>query len=125
MKSTVIVLFVSLFSPTAATAADSSERYTNYGSGTQPCETYVTARDDSRNGEVRIELVFLTWLNGFLSAHNYYVTNTYDIKGTADNEALLVWLENYCKQNPLKSFSSAVAALTDELHPKRIQQAPK
>ncbi|MDH3309572.1 MAG: HdeA family protein [Gammaproteobacteria bacterium] len=125
MKSSVIVLFVSLFSPTTAIAADSDERYSNYGSGTQSCETYVKAREDSRNGEERIELVFLTWLNGFLSAHNYYVTNTYDIKGTTDNEALLVWLENYCKQNPRKSFSSAVAALADELYPKRIQQAPK
>ena len=37
-------------------------------------------------------------------------------------DSLRGWLDNYCKENPHKSFEDAVGALMSELHPIRLKE---
>ena len=51
--------------------------------------------------------------------------DTWEISGQTDTEAMLLWLENYCKKNPLDGFADTMEKLMGELHPKRIRKEPK
>ncbi len=50
---------------------------------------------------------------------------TCPIMGKRDIDSLRGWLDNYCKENPHKSFDDAVGALMSELHPKRLKDEPQ
>ena len=64
---------------------------------------------------------FVMFLTGFQTAYNVQTPNTCDIFGAFSTDQLLAWAENYCRREPLKKFSTAVVALAEEVHPKRVQ----
>ncbi len=126
MKRTIFVLAM-FFLPATVNAADIDGAY-NVTFGEEKmgsCGQYVTARDEERRGKYRKINTHITWIFGYLTAYNRQTPDTYDIKGQTDTEAMLLWLENYCKKNPLDDFADAMELLTDELHPKRIRKKPK
>lgn len=90
-----------VFSPLAL-----GSKYTIYGAGARSCGEWVTNRSSDRwidMGE---------WMLGFITAAEYY--NDYDLKHS-DSEAFAVWMDNYCKQNPLKDLNSGAEQLVQEL----------
>ncbi|MCZ6732537.1 MAG: hypothetical protein O7B27_08315 [Gammaproteobacteria bacterium] len=127
MKHTIFVLAMSLFLPATVNAADIDGLYsTSYSEGKiGSCGTYVAARDEGRRGKLYEENNHIGWAFGYLTAYNLLTPDTYDIIGQTDLSAILLWLENYCKRNPLARFAEAMVLLTDELHPERIRKAPK
>ena len=127
MKRTIFVLAMSLFLPPTVNAADIDGGYSvSYSKRKMgSCGQYVTARDEGRRGDLRDENRHINWIFGYVTAYNLQTPDTQDILGQTDREAILLWLENYCKQNPLTDFAEAMEPLTDELHPKRIRKAPK
>jgi hypothetical protein len=72
----------------------------------------------------RHDILYPIWVTGYLTAVNVH-TPTYDILGATDIDGAMIWLENYCNQNPLKDFSVAVDAIVNEIDPKRTTKAPK
>ena len=126
MKRMIFVLAM-FFLPATVNAEDIDGAYfilfhkTEMGS----CGQYVTARDEGRRDKRRQENIHISWIIGYLSAYNRQTPDTYHIMGQTDLPAILLWLENYCKRNPLEHFAKAVELLTDELHPRRIRKAPK
>jgi len=92
----------------------------NYGYGTQTCGHYVSAREGYRKGSAgdRFEvLMYLSWLDGFATAVS--AKQFQDVLKGKDSYAIALWLENYCKENPLDSFlmasSKLLTALTGKL----------
>ncbi len=126
MKRTIFVLAM-FFLPVTVNASDVDGKFAvsvpkgEIGS----CEQYVAARDKARRGEYRDQNLHFSWMLGYLTAYNTQTPDTYDIQGQTDLSGILVWLENYCKQNPLHGFIDAMTLLMDELHPKRIRKLPK
>ncbi len=126
LKRTIFVL-VLFFLPAIVNAGDIDGKFAvsvpkgEMGS----CEQYVTARDERRGGEYRAENLHVNWIFDYLTAYNAQTPDTYDIQGQTDLSGILVWLENYCKQNPLHGFIAAMTLLMDELHPRRIRKLPK
>lgn len=56
------------------------------------------------------------WVFGFLTAYNVYVPHSGgDIARGADTEAVLAWVDNYCRANPLRPLLTAVTELIREL----------
>jgi hypothetical protein len=116
MKRTIFVLAMSLFSPATATvnAADINDKYSyalpegKIGS----CGQYVAARDEARRtSDNRIVNVHIYWIFGYETAYNLLAPDTYSISGDTDILAMLLWLENYCKENPLVTFPEAMQLL--------------
>jgi hypothetical protein len=107
-----------------AVPMDRNGRFFALGVGRRPCEDFVKFRqknlDFTPEQHEIAQHVIQHWVAGFLTAHNFYVTDTYDVQGTATPEEMGQWLESYCKKNPKNHFAEAVIALTMELHPKRI-----
>ena len=76
-----------------------------YGYGAETCGHYVSTREGFRKGSAgdRVEvLMYLSWLDGFATARS--VQQSRDVFKGKDSDAIALWLENYCRENPLDSF---------------------
>jgi len=86
-----------------------SYAYTEYGSGVSSCGAWVNDRKTSsawhQNGQ---------WVNGFVSAAGYFGKTLKNV----DSDAILVFMDNYCQQNPLNSIGDGAKALVRELESK-------
>lgn len=126
VKTKHAIFFALLLLPVAGSASDSA----GLSAGSVPtvmgsCGTYIAARDKERNGDYVAINAHIAWLLGYISAYNKQTPDTYDIRGGKELDALLVWLENYCKQHRLEEFGKAVNALVVELYPTRARTSLK
>jgi hypothetical protein len=64
-------------------------------------------------------------MEGYITAANTYMNDTYDIAQNKDIASLDLWLDNYCKENTLKEFSDAMQNLVSEYYVTRIKAQQK
>ena len=125
MKNSTMLFLTVLLLPATSLAADKSG---NFGSSLpkdlKSCDNYLTALDVCLNGHCYKQNLYNAWLNGYISAYNAYVDDTYNIIGGRDSASLNYWLANYCKKNAQGSFDTAVENLMTELKPQRIREKP-
>ena len=76
------------------------------GQGGKSCGTWAEER---KEGSV-ITFTNQAWVLGYLSAANSYGYEK-DILKSSDNAELFGWIDNYCKQYPLKDIDDASNAL--------------
>ena len=110
------LLSVILSLPTIANAIDAKGNFISRGVGALKdgsCGKYV------REGDIDTRGVYAHWLMGYISGINKEKRGKPDYSNGADAEGLIQWIENYCKENPLSSFSSAADAMLDELNKKK------
>ena len=88
--------------------------------GGKSCAEYLQARA----GGGRALHDFTTWVQGYLSAFNLIVPNTYDILGDRDFDKAISWLDDHCAENREAPFVNATASLTINLFPARKNIAP-
>jgi hypothetical protein len=55
------------------------------------------------------------WVLGFLTAFNYYQSNTGDVANGIDANGLFAWIDNYCLAHPLDRIANATIALITEV----------
>jgi hypothetical protein len=103
-----------------AQARSASGDFATLGVGSQSCAAYLTARHKGGIAEER----FVTWTEGYLSAFNLIVSNTYSILGQREPGDALVWLDTYCNQSPDARYVNAVAAMTVAFHSTRLNLKP-
>ena len=127
MKHTIFALAMSLFLPATVSAADIDGQYTAHtvAGVIGSCGEYVTARDEKRRAAFLKSNTHVIWIWGYLTAYNRQTPDTYDIMAQTDTPTILLWLDNYCKQNPLTDFAEAMVSLMNELHSSRIRKKPK
>jgi hypothetical protein len=115
-------------------ALDMNNRYFAYGVGQRSCEDYIKVREKKLDNLERqyerytkdelyeiVDKVVEHWIAGFLTAHNLYVSDTYDLAGKTTMDDLKVRLEKNCRANTKQYFAEAVIALAQELHPQRVK----
>ena len=125
MKNAAIPFLIAILFPIISWGAD---KHGNFGSSLPKdfkyCDNYISALDACMNKHCYKENIFNAWLNGYITAYNAYVADTFNIVGKRDMAALNFWLANYCTKNPQSSFDNAVGHLMVELAPQRITQKP-
>jgi hypothetical protein len=115
--------------PYSTLAMDSNGRYFALGVGSRSCGDYV------KYSEKRLEnftpeqyeiadVIIEHWVAGFFTAHNFYVTDTYDVVGTVTIDQLQERIEKYCRANPNKRVAEAMVAIAQDLHKNRIRVDP-
>lgn len=115
-----------VFGSGVSDAMDSKGRFYALGVGKRPCSDFVKFREKrletftEEQYEIAGEII-KHWVAGFLTAHNYYVTDTYNVMGDATIEDVASRLENYCKANGSKFFAEAALELVRALHPNRTK----
>ena len=115
-------------------AIDSSNRYFAYGVGQRSCEDYVKFREkklDSLQQQYErytsdelyeiVDKIVEHWIAGFLTAHNLYVSDTYDVAGKTNMNELKSRLEKSCRANPQQRFVESMVLLIQELNPQRVK----
>jgi hypothetical protein len=94
------------------------------GIGAKSCDDYLRVRD-KRLGltteQYRIaEHVIEHWMAGFLTAHNFYVLETYSVQGNSSVQDMQDRIEDYCREKPNDYFAQAAIDLTRRLHANRF-----
>ena len=88
--------------------------YAVEGAGVNSCANYQA--DRQKNGPMYY--INLNWAKGFITGVNYMRVGTMgnaQLGAGLDQEALTLWIDNYCGEHPLATLSDASAALVDEL----------
>ena len=117
-------------------AMDKNNRYVAYGFGQRSCEDYVKFREkklEVLEGNERytkddlyeiVDKIVEHWIAGFLTAHDLYVADTYDVAGKTTMNDLKGRLENICRTNGKRYFAEAMVLLVQQLNPTRIATEP-
>jgi hypothetical protein len=101
--------------------ADAKGTFAVKGSGFETCQTYSTSREakDPRY------LAFRSWLNGYLTAYNQLVPETYDIAAGANLEQMAAQLDQFCRRNPTKNFVTAASTMIAAYRERRLRADPQ
>jgi len=110
-------------------AIDSNGRFLALGFGSMSCGDHV------KFSEKRLEnftpeqyevadKIMEHWVAGFMTAHNFYVMDTYDAVGTITIDELQDRIDKYCRANPNNRVAEAMIAIAQELHANRIKFDP-
>jgi len=114
-------------------AIDSNNRYFAYGVGQRSCEDYIKFREkrlETLEHHERyskdelyeiVDKIVEHWIAGFITAHNLYVSDTYDLIGKTTLVEFKAKVETVCRANDKQYFSEAVIAVVRELHPQRLK----
>jgi hypothetical protein len=119
-------------------AIDSNNRYFAYGLGQRTCQDYTRFRErrletleQEHPRYTKDELYEIVnriveqWIAGFLTAHNLYVSDTYDIAGKSSMDDVKSRLEKGCRANPKQYFAEAMIAVVQQLNPQRVTSGKK
>lgn len=115
-------------------AIDGNSRYFAYGVGQRGCEDYIKFREkklvvlqqkhERYTTEELYEIVDRVvehWIAGFLTAHNLYVSDTYDVAGKSNMNDVKARIEKTCRANLKQRFAEAMTAVVHELNPQRVK----
>ncbi len=129
-----LTLVMALGSSSTLYAIDNNHRYFAYGLGQRSCEDYVKFREkklesleQKHERYTRDELYEIVdrivehWIAGFLTAHNFYVSDTYDVAGKTDINDIEARLEKSCRANPKQRFAEAMISVVQQLNPQRVR----
>ena len=115
-------------------AVDSNNRYFAYGLGEKTCQDYINFREKKLEAlEQRyqnytkdelyeiVNKIVEHWIAGFLTAHNFYVSDTYDVAGKSNMDDLKTRLEKSCRANGRQYFAEAMISVVQQLNAQRVK----
>jgi hypothetical protein len=106
-----------LLSPTAS--SQTVGKLFVYGTGTNSCGKFIEDRGIPNGSSI-----YSTWISGYLTAVNVYDSGVpqtdgrRDIRQTHDPASLVIWMEKFCRENPLATVTDAAITLVVELRKK-------
>ena len=114
---------------TRSLALDINGRYLALGVGSRSCADYVKYSEKKLENftEEQYEIadkIIEHWVAGFMTAHNFYVTDTYDVVGTVTIDQLQERIEKYCRANPNKRVAESIVLIVEDLHKNRVRIDP-
>ena len=98
-------------------AEDANGRFAVKGAGTLPCKVLTAEREKKSNGYFLIG----GWVEGYLSAHNRYVDDTFDITSFESTELLLAVIGDHCAKHPEDRLYPVVNAMIAKLAEERLR----
>src|ERR1044071_824127 len=115
-------------------AVDSNNRYFAYGVGQRTCEDYVKFREKRLDALEQqhprytkdelydiVNRIVEQWIAGFLTAHNLYVSDTYNVAAKGSMDDIEARLEAACRTNPKEYFAEAMVSVVQQLNPERVK----
>jgi hypothetical protein len=115
-------------------AIDSNNRYFAYGLGQKSCEDYLKFRDRKLDALEQqhprfskdelydiVKRIVEQWIAGFLTAHNLYVSDTYNVAGISTMDDIEARLETACRANTKEHFAEAMISVVEQLNSQRVR----
>ena len=79
------------------------------------CGTWFKTKDNPTTKQV-----YSFWFRGFVSGYNYGNNDYYVNLGTLPNDdTIFLYVDKYCRENPLNQFTPSMFSLVDEIKQKR------
>ena len=97
-------------------AANDEGDYVVHGHGKHTCADFI-----SKKSSLFTQTYYFVWLQGYFSHYNMVTPDTQDIWQDMDFNGAILWIENYCRNNPPDDINTAALALIKELYPQRIK----
>lgn len=107
-----------LYYAAVASAADDAGKFAMKGAGFLPCKIYVDEREKRSN----VYYLIGGWVEGFLSAHNKYADDTYDVTSFESLELLLSVIQNHCESNPDDRLYLVISSIIAKLNADRLRK---
>lgn len=83
--------------------------------GDVSCGAWASSQNDAPTRQI-----YLFWFRGFVSGYNYgSETNQVQLYAMPDSDTLSLYIDNYCRENPLLPFTSAAFQLVKEVRVKK------
>ena len=137
LRTVVIALSSALMlaaSTLSVSAIDSNNRYFAYGLGQRSCDDYLKFRDRKLDTLEQqhprfskdelydiVNRIVEQWIAGFLTAHNLYVSDTYNVAAKETMDNIEARLEASCRANPKEYFAEAMVSVVQQLNPERVK----
>ena len=85
--------------------------------GVVSCASYA----DGRASPLKVDWRYLSmgWIAGYITGYNLLAGDTYSILGSRSMDEVLVWMDEWCRANPLKTLDDGMLALLREAYPGR------
>ncbi|MBK8907694.1 MAG: peptidoglycan-binding protein [Rhodospirillales bacterium] len=115
----VLLLLVVAAGSAPAAASDAQGRFAPKGAGQVTCEQFLQALEARKENAI----LAVGWMEGFLTAMNQGLPNTFDIAPWQNSEALIGLVKHNCEQNKDQRFLAVVASLIDFLKDQRLEEA--
>lgn len=103
----------------SANAVDAKGAF--YAFGSTSCGEYINQRTnhmDTMGGAQEF------YAAGWITALNNALPDTYNLAAGKDMQSIMLWLDKYCRDNPLSKMQLGLAELTRELYPQRQTNIP-
>ena len=100
-------------------AADESGQFAVKGAGATACGSYVQALEQKDQNTL---YAYGGWIEGYVSASNQFLDDTYDIAPWETSQTLALLLANHCRNNPGVPFLTAVRQMVEALKEQRIER---
>ena len=108
MRYLTIIAVGMLLAPNSA----ASDEMAVVGPGALSCGKIIASMEADKIGRA----AYFFWAQGFLSGLNFEYSPDFEFStDLSDHDALMLWLENYCKENPLDRYYIAIEYLWVEL----------
>lgn len=120
LASAGCMLAATIVMPGISAAADMHGDFAVRGIGLEPCSRYV----ETRSAQSGLTLAARSWLNGYLTAYNQLVLDTYDVTAGTPLEELEARVAGYCEKNPGHTVAFAAIAVASGLDAGRVRSKP-
>jgi len=118
MKRLSLIVLVLCFTFAApVTATDKDKKF--WVQGPVSCGEWISARKEDRIMVAAFEF----WIIGYITAFNAQKPDVYNIMGSTDTRSVYLWMDKYCRENPISYVHSGMQVLTVELWPNRKRTA--
>lgn len=116
-RITFLFIFIqSLILCNSALAADKKGQFAIRGGGLLTCDIYLYEKT------LKSQLYFMTaaWIDGYISASNQFMLDTYDIMSFEKTELLTAVIGEHCKKNPSDTIFAVINNLNGKLKSDRL-----
>ncbi|MCS3902722.1 hypothetical protein J2T55_000726 [Methylohalomonas lacus] len=104
----LLTAVVSVLFSSSLYAADAEGNYAIWGMGNASCHSYNKAREKDGTDEFRY------YIMGYLTAYNVHQSETYSISNLQEMPDIMAWFDDFCTNNAVHSFESALANFISE-----------
>jgi len=121
LNRVALMILLLLSMGTTALAGDSDNAYAVKGAGISSCSRFVDTAEKHDN----LYLIYGGWIEGYITATNQYLENTFDLSPWQSTQLMLKVAESICRKNPEMQFHQVVTNIMAGLTKQRIEKGGK
>lgn len=111
MRNICVLFYYICLIPLSAASDTGPRTFAIFGFTEASCGAWVKSQENEA-----VRQTYLFWFRGFASGHNF-ASHSHQVPpgGMPDNETLSLFIDKYCRENPLDTFDKAAFSLVQQI----------